>query len=240
MTSYSGGKQRIGKKIANCIQDFVKDEKIIGYCEPFCGMLSIYHHMVNKDIDYLAGDLSENIVLFWKAVQNGWEPPTKVSEEEYNFYKKSKNSAMKCFVGHQYGFSGSFFGGYAPKYGKTIDSNSACNRIQKIKDKINNVKFTCDSYDSFSGLEGYIIYCDPPYNNTKCWYGKTFDNDKFWQWCRNMSMKNFVFISEYNAPNDFTSIWQKTNKLTGLSGKNNIKTSRVRTEQIFVFNKIFH
>ena len=241
MTCYSGGKQRIGKHIAECMTNFMIDKEYVGYCEPFCGMMSVYNHMVNKDnteCDYIAGDLSENIVLFWEAVKNGWVPPSIVTEEEYNFQKSAENSALKCYVGHQYSFGGSFFNGYAPKYGKTPDSTFACNRIQKIGEKIKKVKFTSDSYESFSDLEGYIIYCDPPYKNTQCWYSEKFDNDKFWQWCRKISELNYVFISEYNAPDDFTPIWQKTSKLTGLAGgKNCIKTTRVRTEKLFVFKK---
>ena len=44
MTAYHGGKQRIGKAIAQKIYDTTldleEDGKIIfkGYCEPFCGM----------------------------------------------------------------------------------------------------------------------------------------------------------------------------------------------------------
>ena len=51
MTTYHGGKQRIGKTLA---QIFVEesigiegeyDFKIKGYCEPFCGMLGVYQYI---------------------------------------------------------------------------------------------------------------------------------------------------------------------------------------------------
>ena len=51
MTSYHGGKQKIGKKIANIIYEesiLIEEEtgfKIKGYCEPFCGMLGVYQHI---------------------------------------------------------------------------------------------------------------------------------------------------------------------------------------------------
>ena len=49
MTSYHGGKQRIGKVLAEIIYKTSialedKDLKIRGYCEPFCGMLGMYRH----------------------------------------------------------------------------------------------------------------------------------------------------------------------------------------------------
>lgn len=51
MTAYHGGKQRLGKKLAEIIVDtsldIVEDEnwEIKGYCEPFCGMLGVYRHI---------------------------------------------------------------------------------------------------------------------------------------------------------------------------------------------------
>lgn len=47
MTCYNGGKQRIGKKLADIIYDesldieYEYDFTIKGYCEPFCGMLGV-------------------------------------------------------------------------------------------------------------------------------------------------------------------------------------------------------
>ena len=34
----------------------------------------------------------------------------------------------------------------------------------------------------------------------------SFDHEAFWQWCREMSKHNMIFISEYNAPKDFELI----------------------------------
>ena len=51
MTSYHGGKQRIGKQLAEIIVDesigVVEGDEfdIKGYCEPFCGMLGVYRYI---------------------------------------------------------------------------------------------------------------------------------------------------------------------------------------------------
>lgn len=59
---------------------------------------------------------------------------------------------------------------------------------------------------------GKIIWCgqcDPPYSGfTK--YKDKFNHDDFWQWCRDkVKEEHKVFISEYNAPDDFRCIWRK-------------------------------
>ena len=60
-----------------------------------------------------------------------------------------------------------------------------------------------------------LIYCDPPYLNTKG-YGIEFDHSHFYDWCR--AQKELVLISEYQMPDDFIPIWQKNKKVTLCSG----------------------
>jgi site-specific DNA-adenine methylase len=99
MTSYHGGKQKIGKELAKIIYEtsleISEDEnfKIKGYCEPFCGMLGVYKHIPElfKDnkpkLKYKAGDMNKSVIMMWKAAQKGWKPPTSCSEEHYNELK---------------------------------------------------------------------------------------------------------------------------------------------------------
>lgn len=251
MTSYHGGKQRIGRKIAEHIHfiSIILEERgykqIKGYCEPFCGMLGVYRHIPmlfsdhKPNLSYKAGDMNESVIMMWQSAQKGWKPPTTCTEKEYNRLKNSKNSALRCYIGHQYSFGGQYFNGYAPKYGKTKDSSRASNTIQKISLELSNAEFTIGNYTQFSKLTGFIIYCDPPYEDTVCRYYKTkpyetvgFNSEQFWAWCRNMGKNNIIFISSYKAPKDFKLIMSSTHKLTGISpGKNDKK----RTENLYVY-----
>ncbi len=58
-----------------------------------------------------------------------------------------------------------------------------------------------------------MIYCDPPYKNASGGYYKCFgsgESDRFYDWVREMSKperNNTVIVSEYWAPEDFTSVW---------------------------------
>lgn len=72
-----------------------------------------------------------------------------------------------------------------------------------------------------------IIYCAPPYNGTTK-YKDNFDSDAFWQWCRDKAKEGHtVYVSEYNAPEDFKCIWEKQIN-SNLGG-----TSKTATEKLF-------
>lgn len=229
MTAYHGGKQRIGKEIAEVIYDTTRkiiekyNFKIKGYCEPFCGMLGVYQHIpkligqLNKKIVYKAGDINKSVILMWKAAQRGWKPPTRrLSKREFEKLKyDGKYSAIKGFVGHLYTYRGVFFDGYFKHSSSKIYSSSK--NVQNIAKNLKKLKFTSRNYDYFTNLKNYVIYCDPPYKNFNQRYyrGKEysnrlkFNNDKFWKWCKYMSKNNIVFISEYSAPKRLKKIWEK-------------------------------
>jgi DNA adenine methylase len=226
MTSYHGGKKRIGKKLAKIIYDKSNefDFVIKGYCEPFCGMLGVYQHIPEllseghsaRKIKYLAGDINKSVIMMWQKAQNGWKPPiTKISKKKFNDLKyNGKFSAEKGFIGHMYTYRAVFFDGYFAHNMSKIKHNAE--NVEKIAEKTIDVKFSSGNYERYSKLKNYIIYCDPPYQDTeqRFYVGNEykdrlqFDSKKFWNWCRMMSKNNIVFISEYKAPKDFKLVWK--------------------------------
>ena len=65
-----------------------------------------------------------------------------------------------------------------------------------------------------NGKVVWLGQCDPPYQGTTGYKTGAFDHDRFFEWCREQAKKNVVFVSEYNAPEDFECVWQgeiKTN-----------------------------
>lgn len=173
----------------------------------------------------------------WKAAQKGWKPPTTCSEKKFKDLMYSKGeSAIKGYIGHQYSFGGQWFKGYAPKYGKNINSSKASKNVVEISNTLKNVKFCKGGYEQFNFLKGYVIYCDPPYNNSKSYYNingessEDFDSTIFWDWCREMSKYNIIFISNYKAPRGADLIFKTDYKLTGdkkLIGKNNKRVEKL-------------
>lgn len=228
--AYHGGKQRIGKTIAEHIYEITEDIEDFtpkGYCEPFCGMLGVYQYIPDlfsdhKRMKYKAGDINKSTVKMWEKAQTGWTPPTKhITKRAFeNLKYDGKASAIKGFVGHIYTYRGVFFDGYFPH--KQSKIKHSAKKVREIADQLEKVKFSAGSYMQFSNLKGYVIYCDPPYANMNQRYYEgtayknrlVFDHEKFWNWCEKMSEENVIFISEYSAPKikGLEKVWGKKGK----------------------------
>lgn len=65
----------------------------------------------------------------------------------------------------------------------------------------------------------YIVYCDPPYVNTKS-YLNSFNHDEFYKWA--LSIQN-LFISEYEMPKSFKRIEMRRKTCTFSALKNDTK-----------------
>ena len=63
-----------------------------------------------------------------------------------------------------------------------------------------------------------IIYCDPPYEKTKCYRNKKFDHNKFNDWVKNKDKT--VFLSEYNS--EFFEIFNIKKRCTMNKKLNNL------------------
>jgi site-specific DNA-adenine methylase len=241
MTTYHGGKKRIGLDIANIIVELYNDlplkkrKKINKYCEPFCGMLGVFSHMITKltslendgiddltkltDFKFYGGDTNGSVIKMWnKLKKKYWSPPSECSKELFEYLKHNgKESSEKGFIG--------FLWAYRSKYFISYFSNPGEGRINKNRDDVkhigkilrnnkDNIKFTKGDYKQFSKFKNAIIYCDPPYSSSNQYYNDDrtqipFDNTEFWEWARNMSKNNLVIVSEYTAPNDFKQVWSK-------------------------------
>ena len=151
----------------------------------------------------------------WQDVQQGWVPPNSCSEENYNQLKNDiESSAEKGFIGHQFSFGGIYFGNFVGNYGYSTTMKLPPKKVCKIAGELIDVEFTVGSYTQFSNLENYIIYCDPPYSKTECRYYTEdnsrlkFNHESFWEWVREMSKTNVVFVSEYSASEDFKCVYE--------------------------------
>jgi site-specific DNA-adenine methylase len=244
MTSYGGGKARLGKEIYKVIKE-IEDEKeweSESYFEPFCGMLGVAKHFINeRDINYnkiILSDANKDIILLWNKLKRGnWELPKTCTREKYESLKYSnRHTAERGFYGVSCAYSGIFFAGYRPKSHRNGQNffKSSRKNIKEIGDLIHSkkrhLKIINSSYLKFKP-KGMTIYCDPPYedNRFNIEHFKDFDSNLFWDTMRKWSKDNLVVISEYKAPKDFKCIWKKDMKSV-FSGK-----TSSRTEKLFVY-----
>lgn len=144
-------------------------------------------------------------------------------------------------VGFLASYNGRWFdGGFAkPGYEKTKNGNRYRNYYKEAKanllSQFNNIQDTVFYVSDYKEIEltntTSVIYCDPPYNNTKGYaVAKDFNYDIFWDYMRKWSAKHFVFVSEEVAPDDFIAIWSKS-----VSRSVKATEKSVSTEKLFVY-----
>ena len=226
---YMGSKNRIAKDLIPIITKDLQPNQ--WYIEPFVGganMIDKVNHQLK-----LGADSNRYLIALLQYVQDGGKLPEYITKETYLEVKNNKDNYNDWYVGYIgfiCSFRGMFFKGYSginrERSGK--ERNYQKERTNNIlKQNLKDITFECCSYDELIIPDNSIIYCDPPYQNTTK-YKDDFDSDKFWDWCRLKAKEGHkVFVSEYNAPDDFTCIWQKEIN-SNLGG-----TSKKATEKLF-------
>jgi DNA adenine methylase len=204
---YMGSKRRLAKYLLPIILEYREPGQY--YVEPFCGGMNMMEHV---DGPRIANDSNHYLMAMWRALLDGWTPPTELSKDDYYKIRKYKDfypDHLVGFVGFGCSFGGMWFSSYAQdKRGDNYCLQSHNSVIKQVK-KLVDVKLFCGNYLDLYIPENSIIYCDPPYAGTTK-YKDDFDHDSFWVWCRRMSRRGYmVYVSEYNAPSDFVCVWQK-------------------------------
>ena len=119
---------------------------------------------------------------------------------------------------------------------ETLQTDESLCRLQSLErsERITDVDVspvltvTTGDYRALNFERGGIIYCDPPYKNTKQYHTVgTFDFEAFYSWCEHQA--NPVFISEYTMPEDrFVPVAAFT-----ITRKMNTKKSSICHEKIW-------
>lgn len=237
---YMGSKNRIAKELLHIILKYRKEGQ--WYVEPFVGGAN----MIDKvDGNRIGCDSNEYLIELLKYVQSGGELPDYISEEEYQAVRTNPDmfdKYMVGFIGFCCSFGGKWFGVFARniKQGsenehlnKTTHNYCAQSKRNLLKQapNIKDVIFQCKSYLDINFKQNCIIYCDPPYEGTTK-YKDDFNHEIFWNKVREWVKEGHkVFISEYNAPDDFVCVWEK-DTLANFSLQNDI--GKKRTEKLFI------
>ena len=225
---YMGSKSRIKTDILKILQKLIDDNNIKTYIEPFCGGCNVIdeikcdNRIANDNNEFLIEmlkKLTEDVNLINEDIFN--EVPKELYDEcrnrfnNYNFDEEYPKWYIGA-IGFLASYNGRFYdGGYA----KTVISKTGKirNYYQEAKNNLINqlpklvgIKWYNGDYTIFNDVTDTLIYCDPPYENTKQ-YGtsKNFNHDKFWEWIKKMSKNNIVVVSSEIAPNDFKCIWEQ-------------------------------
>ena len=235
---YMGSKSRFAKHILPIILENRSDEQ--WYIEPFAGGMNMIAGVSGNRV---ANDLNKYLIKMWENILDGWVPE-KIDKEEYLKVRDNKDQYPDYYVGwvgFNCSYSGKWFAGFAgdtiTKIGKIRDYQSeAIKNILNQRDKMVGILFKNEQYFNLNIPDDSIIYCDPPYQGTTKYFSE-FDHDLFWYWVRNQEKNgNKVFVSEYDCPDDFECIWQKTAK-SSLSANGKSGSNKTSIEKLFTLRK---
>lgn len=223
---YMGSKSRIAQYIVPIIQQYIDSNNIESYLEPFIGGANVIDKIKCKN--KYGSDKQKYLISLYQNLDKIVTLPEFVTKEHYSEVRECFNKDLHMFedwyigaIGFLASYNGRFFdGGYAGLVKTKIGTErnyyaEAKRNLEKQLEDLKGIVFNYSDYKDIEDISGYLIYCDPPYKDTKQ-YGvsKGFDYDMFWDWVREKSKENIVLISEQQAPKDFKSIWKQDVKRT--------------------------
>lgn len=237
---YMGGKSRIAKDIVPIIQKCIDDNNLETYIEPFVGGLNVIDKVKCK---FRYGyDKNKYLIALFKHLQNDGQLLPEVSRELYSEVKANyKDGNYEDWYVGNIGFLASyngrwFDGGYAgivhTKSGTVRNYYDEAKRnIESQIPNLLNAILDVKDYQEIKPINVSMIYCDPPYANTKQFANATnFNYKQFWNTVREWSSDNFVLVSELSAPDDFICIWEQNVKRT-IDNNKRVKS----TEKLFTY-----
>lgn len=208
---YMGSKNSIAREILPII---LRDRGDRLYIEPFVGGANSIDKV---DGPRLGADSNPYVIALLEAIRDK-HIPERITKEQYLAIKANPNSFPPALVGYAgicCSYSGKWFGGFAGETKTAIGTirdyqEEARANIKAQALNLAGCRFLASSYESLEIPENSIVYCDPPYNGTTK-YGSGIDHSKFWEWCKDLSLRGIrVFVSEYKAPNGWSCVWNKS------------------------------
>lgn len=227
------------------------------YIEPFVGGCNLMDKVDwNNKVGY---DNNHYVIGLWNAMRMGLlcNIPKEISEREYNEMKEiAKHNTCSTkypvwligYAGNSCSYGSAWFNGYA-KISEKRNENHILEAYNGFIKQVHNFKnlscthFVCGDYKTAFHVEtslgknkNVVIYCDPPYKGTKGYKSKKFNNDEFWDIVRNYSRLGIkIFVSEYEAPDDFKCIWSLERK-DGMGTTKCGCKQKTKIEKLFVYD----
>lgn len=218
---YMGSKSRIAKYIVPIIQQRINELNLKLYIEPFVGGANVIDKIVCEQ--KIGCDKQKYLIALYQNLDKINQLPEFVTKEHYNEVKDcwKNNSGIYPdwyigMIGFLASYNGKFFdGGYAGIVHTKIGTirnyyNESKRNLEKQIADLQGIEWKCGDYKTTcSDLVDALIYCDPPYKDTTNYVsGFDFYHNEFWDWCREMSKRNVVIISEQAAADGFRCIWE--------------------------------
>ena len=243
---YMGSKRRYAKYIVPIIDKYIQNNNITDFYDIFCGGANLADKITCENI--YCNDLSPTLIaLHQKAQSEPNEIPDTGNREwwdkSYTEYKRLKanydidfdiwaeNSSMPLWeIGAIEWYSSFANGGFPRGYAKAAHGRDYYNEAyrnhqkQSLDPNYQKIHFSQGNYLTIPIPENAVIYADSPYKGTKPYaINPKFNHEEYYNWLREKSKTNPIFISEQEMPDDFTIIWAKDDATRTCGLDNNFK-----------------
>lgn len=237
---YMGSKAKYAQHIVPILQKVINENDVGTYIECFVGGANIIDKI--KCPCRLGYDRSDTLIALLSLAAEDFDKVLKEGSRELwdkgKAYVKdgvmpedmtlAEIGAMEFFASY---CNGGFPRGYAKNTATRDYFKEAYRNLERQAPALKGITFKCQNYWDLGTCKNCVIYLDPPYQGTKT-YGYAnqpkMDYNHFWNWVRELSKDNYVFVSEQSAPDDFEVIWEQ--EVTRTTNKeNNFKA----TEKLF-------
>jgi site-specific DNA-adenine methylase len=240
-----GSKAKYADHIVPILQKAIDDNNVDTYIECFVGGANIIDKIkCNCRFGY---DRSETLIALLDLSSKDFTAvPTEGSRELWDKGKGyvkdgimpedmtlAEIGAIEFFASFS---NRGFPGGYAKNTTTRNYYKEAYRNLKEQAPNLHGITFKAQNYwELDENTKNCVIYLDPPYQGTKE-YGYAnqakMDYDHFWNWVRDISKDNYVFVSEQNAPDDFDILWVQEAKRT-VGADNNYKA----VEKLFKYKE---
>ena len=230
---YMGSKAKYAAHIVPILQKTIDDNQITTYIEPFVGGANIIDKI--KCENRFGYDRSETLIALLQTAQKDFNLVLKEGNRElwdkgkaYVKEGKMPSDMTLAEIGAMEFLASFSNGGFPRGYAKNTSTRNyfqeAYNNLKHQAPRLKDIVFKCQNYwELDKNIKDAVIYLDPPYQNTQH-YGysnqDSMDYTKFWDWVREISINNYVYISEQTAPEDFEIIWEHSATRTNGSDNN--------------------
>lgn len=229
---YMGSKSKYAKHIVPILQQAIDDNNVNTYIECFVGGANIIDKI--KCENKFGYDRSDTLIALLQTAENDFNNVMKSGNrelwdkgKEYVKNGKMPSDMTLAEIGAMEFFASFCNGGFPRGYAKNTETrdyyNEAYRNMEAQAPNLKGIVFKSQNYwELDENIKNAVIYLDPPYAGTKI-YGYAnqpkMDYEHFWNWVRDLSKNNYVFVSEQNAPEDFDVVWEQ--EVTRTTNKEN-------------------
>lgn len=209
---YLGGKARSAPRIAARVAGLAAPGAV--YHEPFLGGAAVAAAVAKTEaFDRMElSDLHLDLVMFWRAVMTGWQPPAELTAAEYESLRAAAPSPLRGWAGFAASYNGKWMAGYGPTAsGRDYLDESLRSTVRKagpLKQLGEGLRIEHHSYQDARPAAGDVMYLDPPYAGTTGYAGTPpFDHDRFWWTAQAWAEGGVnVLVTEFSAPAGWTPV----------------------------------